>query len=62
MDVAVTYSMHATVMLAHTMLVLSSAAGVAGVFYVTTGVHGAHVLVGMLLILLYTVQVHSWSA
>ena len=36
--------------------------GVAGVFYVVTGLHGGHVLVGMLLILLYTVQAHTWHS
>nr|QHQ98672.1 cytochrome c oxidase subunit 3 [Rhynchopus humris] len=35
--------------------------GVAGVFYTTTGVHGGHVVVGMMLILLYTMQVHTWG-
>ena len=29
--------------------------------YVTTGVHGAHVLVGMVLILAYVLQGYSWS-
>ena len=37
------------------------AASSAGLLYVTTGVHGAHVLVGMVLILLYTLQGYSWS-
>ena len=35
--------------------------GVAGLLYVTTGVHGGHVLLGMLLILLYDVQGHAWT-
>ena len=30
--------------------------------YVVTGVHGAHVLLGMLLLLLYTLQAHTWPA
>nr|QHQ98657.1 cytochrome c oxidase subunit 3 [Diplonema japonicum] len=36
--------------------------GTAGVFYVITGIHGGHVLVGALLILGYTLQVHMWGA
>ena len=35
--------------------------GIAGLLYVTTGVHGGHVLVGMLCILCYVVQGYSWS-
>jgi len=38
--------------------VLSSPAGVSGLLYVTTGVHGGHVLLGMLLLLCYEVQSH----
>jgi cytochrome c oxidase subunit 3 len=39
---------------------LLATSGVAGVFYVVTGVHGGHVFVGLLLIVLYTVQLHTW--
>ena len=35
--------------------------GVAGLLYGTTGVHGGHVLLGMLLILLYGVQATTYS-
>ena len=35
--------------------------GVAGLLYVTTGVHGGHVLLGMLLILLYAAQAHTYA-
>ena len=35
--------------------------GVAGMLYVTTGIHGGHVLVGMILILLCTLQWHVVS-
>ncbi len=31
-------------------------------FYVVTGVHGGHVLVGVLMLLAYDVQLHTWSA
>ena len=31
-----------------------------GLLYVTTGVHGGHVLVGMLLLLVYSLQGHAW--
>ena len=40
---------------------LSSLAGVSGLLYVTTGVHGGHVLLGMLLLLCYEVQSHTWT-
>lgn len=33
--------------------------GAAGVFYVVTGIHGGHVLVGLLLLLLYSIQLHT---
>ena len=42
-------------------LVTSLVAGVAGLLYVTTGVHGGHVLLGMLLILLYATQAHTYA-
>nr|QHQ98640.1 cytochrome c oxidase subunit 3 [Lacrimia lanifica] len=32
----------------------------AGLLYVTTGVHGAHVLLGMVLLLLYALQSYTW--
>jgi len=35
--------------------------GVAGLLYVTTGVHGGHVALGMVLILLYAIQGHTWT-
>ncbi len=35
--------------------------GVAGLLYVTTGVHGGHVLLGMVLILIYDVQGHTYA-
>ena len=40
-------------------IVLST--GIGGMLYATTGIHGGHVLVGMLLILAYALQVHTWS-
>ena len=36
--------------------------GVAGLLYVTTGVHGGHVLLGMLLLLVYDLQCISLGA
>nr|ATQ37457.1 cytochrome c oxidase subunit 3 [Diplonema ambulator] len=36
--------------------------GAAGVFYVVTGIHGGHVLVGAVLILGYALQLHTWPA
>ena len=33
--------------------------GAAGVFYVVTGIHGGHVLVGAVLILGYALQLHT---
>jgi len=35
--------------------------GVAGLLYVTTGIHGGHVLLGMLLILMYTSQASTYT-
>ena len=35
--------------------------GVAGLLYVTTGIHGGHVLLGMVLILLYTIQACTYT-
>ena len=40
---------------------VASASGVAGLLYVTTGVHGGHVLLGMVLILLYDIQSMGWG-
>eukprot|EP01012_Entosiphon_sulcatum_P016747 TRINITY_DN21636_c0_g1_i1.p1 TRINITY_DN21636_c0_g1~~TRINITY_DN21636_c0_g1_i1.p1 ORF type:complete len:193 (-),score=11.35 TRINITY_DN21636_c0_g1_i1:37-615(-) len=35
-------------------------AGPAGVFYVVTGVHGGHVLIGLLMLGMYALQLHTW--